>query len=766
MKKQLMILMLWVLGTTLLLAACNVQPHTPARLPNIPIEPQAQAWQLLGGALDLFATRSADSPSLALDTSGKPVIAWYEYDGTSYNIYVKRLHAGAWSLVGLNPLDVEPSKSADRPSLALDSNNNPVVAWREGDNIYVKRFDGNTWNLVGTGPLNINAGFSTLSSSLVLDKSNNPVVAWIEGDKISFNLYVKRWNGSAWVMLGTGPLDIDPEGDTLYKDIALDAAGNPVVAWAEDYNIHVKRWNGSSWNSLGTALDVGLSNQSEWPSLEVDTTGKIVITWHEIEFMKSDNIYVKRWNGNTWNFIGTNPVSQHGTTPSLTLDANNNPVVSWAEFVNLSATNVQVKRFDGTNWNFVGNNPLDVDASQYAYPYAIALDASGNPTLTWIETVKGRFDTNVYVKRFISNGWQPFGNALDDTLENDAFSSSVTRKSNDRPVVTWQEMGNVYVKEWAGSTWLTLGTKLNTNSGFTPLIAMRSDDRPVVAWIENGNQIRVKFWNGSSWQNQGNLLANTIQSFALAVGSANNPIVAYSAFGNDGEASNLYVKRWNGTAWVGMNGNATVAPLDIDLSRDAQVPALAVDNTGKPAVAWMEFAFGIQSIYVKQWTGTAWVQRGTNLETSPANNPSIDIDSTGKPVVAWEERVFDGANTQTNIYTKRWSGTAWVKYGTGQAVDKILSSQAFDPVVQLRSDNTPIIAMTQTVFRDGTSSQDVYMRRWNVALNRWVDLGVLVDNNPAFNAKNPSFVLRSNNNPIVSWDEDDGSSYNVYVRQF
>jgi hypothetical protein len=215
-----------------------------------------------------------------------------------------------------------------------------------------------------------------------------------------------------------------------------------------------------------------------------------------------------------------------------------------------------------------------------------------------------------------------------------------------------------------------------------------------------------------------------------------------------------------------MNGSTTVAPLDIDLSKDAQVPALAVDSTGKPAVAWMEFAFGIQSIYVKQWTGTAWVQNGMNLGVALANSPSIDIDSTGKPVVAWQERVFDGSNTQSNIYVKRWSGTTWVNYGTGQMVDKFPTLDAIRPILQLRSDNTPLIAITQSIFRDTRYSQDIYMRRWNTALNRWTDWGVLIDNNPAFNAKNPSMVLRSNSTPIVSWEEDDGSSYNVYVSQY
>jgi hypothetical protein len=784
--KKFVVLTLFIMST--LLAACNMQSQSPTSEAETPIEAQANAWQLLGTSLDFSKPALASYSSSTIDKDGNPVIAWQEFDNLQHLIYVKRWTGSEWSFLG-SPLNIDANKFAYQPSLAIDASGVPSVAWEEDAattrNVYVKRWNGSSWVSLGAA-LNSTGGDGAQNASLGVDGSGNPVVAWEENTlklpNYQSDVYVKRWNGTAWVQLG-GALDVSANRNAVYPSLAVAGNGNPVVAWVEyegfASNLYVKRWTGSAWQSLGGALNLS-SGGAAFPSLALDASGKPVVAWEE-----NSNLYVKRWSGTSWVQVGSTPLdinpTQDAITPSLALDNSGQPVIAWQEFNSNTFYNLYVRRWNGTAWVNVGVNPLETKLSNYAFNASLALDASGNPVVSWEECDATQIHSSgtscltgadVYAKRFTSQGWQPLGRTLDIRLENDASFSSIARKSNNQPVVAWQEFGNIYAKEWTGTSWTRLGGKLNTIAGNTPIVAMRSDDKPMVAWSERTDPfsdvyaIRVKYWNGTGWQLQGSVTMPFVHSFALATGNSNNPIIAYSTFGSNGEGINLYVKRWNGSSWVGMNGSITVTPLDFDRARDAGVPTLAVDSAGNPVVSWAETNGLIGNIYVKRWNGTTWVQLGVNLEAAPANNPTMDIDSTGKPVVAWEERVFDGATTQTNIAVKRWNGSAWVSYGTGQAADKILGSHAYDPMLQLRSDDMPVIVMTQLVFRDGATSHDVYMRRWNPSLNQWVDVGVPIDKNIAFNARNPSFVLRSNNNPIVSWDEEDGSSNNVYVSQY
>ena len=122
--------------------------------------------------------------------------------------------------------------------------------------------------------------------SLALDSSGNPVVSWYEldNDTASSNIYVKRWNGSSWVQLGTF-LDVNINQNAQSPSLALDGSGNPVVSWYEfegtsgSENIYVKRWDGSSWVQLGSFLDVNVNQGAYNSSLALDSSGNPVVSW-------------------------------------------------------------------------------------------------------------------------------------------------------------------------------------------------------------------------------------------------------------------------------------------------------------------------------------------------------------------------------------------------------------------------------------------------------------------------------------------------------
>jgi hypothetical protein len=152
-----------------------------------------------------------------------------------------------------------------RPEIALASNGQPLVAWRQDvDNvptIQAARLIGNLWvplpALLPTAP--------TTDLSMDLDPTGQPVVAWTQnttnigsctGSVFRSQLFVARFNGSGWQMLGDGELNIEPCSGPHLPRLKVDLAGRPVLVSAQagtfNQTMQVRRFQGAEWTLLGT----------------------------------------------------------------------------------------------------------------------------------------------------------------------------------------------------------------------------------------------------------------------------------------------------------------------------------------------------------------------------------------------------------------------------------------------------------------------------------------------------------------------------------
>jgi hypothetical protein len=464
-------------------------------------------WQLVGGALDVYEDIRDDDPSLpslALNSSGNPVVSWYEDDGTSTNIYVKRWDGSGWVQLGTF-LDANTNQQdAYDPSLALDSSGNPVVSWKESGrkNIYVKRFVPNTWLDYRNTVDNIITQ-SAVNSDVSRKSNDNPVIAWTETDTTtnSKNVYVKEWTGSSWKKLGTA---LDRTLSNNAENPSIDLPSDyPVVAFQENNDIHVKHWNGTIWNDVGSALDNVPTNTAITPSLVVDSASLPVVA-----FAENGNIFIKKANG-------------------------------------LLTTSV---------WSSVyGAAALDTVVSRAAYRPSLGLTGDNRPIVAWYED--DGTSTNVYVKEWNGTAWVALGGAIDKTLSNNAKDVVLSIQKNNRPIVAWEENNNIYVKRWNGSSWVVVGgtiDKVASNVAARPVIDLKSDNNPVVSWQEQ---------NGASWD--------------------------------------VYVKGWNGSSWV----DAAPSAFDKVLSKNAQRPSLVLTSLNTAIVSWDEFAgtTHFENVYVRQY---------------------------------------------------------------------------------------------------------------------------------------------------------------------
>jgi len=93
------------------------------------------------------------NPSLGIDASGAPFVAWEQAGPPAKNIMVRRWDGTDWAELDGSGSGGGISNSpvySGRPSVAVDSSGGLLVAWQEAGEIFLKRWNGTVWTAVGS----------------------------------------------------------------------------------------------------------------------------------------------------------------------------------------------------------------------------------------------------------------------------------------------------------------------------------------------------------------------------------------------------------------------------------------------------------------------------------------------------------------------------------------------------------------------------------------------------------------------------------------
>lgn len=309
---------------------------------------------------------------------------------------------------------------------------------------------------------------------------------------------------------------------------------------------------------------------------------------------------------------------------------------------------VRVWRSAGNGWELLrGGLPggvLNYDVPRPASNIDLALDAGGTPVLVWNENYG---DNDVVVFRAYQNGawtnWHP--RYLGDDLPYAARTRSVLARDGE-PVLAWGEsLRNPYgsrltVRRWdpAAKTW-TRSPAFNEISVFsrTPALGLDAAGQPTVAWLQGEvleSNVFVKRWTGTAWQALGGSLNRTpnryLASTRLKLDAQGQPTVAWLEDLNGSDA--LYASRWDGQRWQALGGA---------ISANAAAPSLVLDAGGQPVLAWVEERGGTGQVHLARWTGGGWLTSGVlNLDPRrDARSPSLAALPNGEIALAWREDV-------------------------------------------------------------------------------------------------------------------------------
>jgi hypothetical protein len=283
--------------------------------------------------------------------------------------------------------------------------------------------------------------------------------------------------------------------------------------------------------------------------------------------------------------------------------------------------------------------------------------------------------------------WNQIGSEIIGETGGDAAGKVLDMSTDGNTVIVGAENGMIpatfagktQVFSWNGSSWIQKGTTIygvaDTNYEGRD-VSISSDGNTIATGAPNNDnangvdagQVRVYSWNGSAWVLKGAAIfgegAAHYSGHSLSLSADGNRIV----IGSDPTASiteDVRVFEWNGNAWVkmgsGIDGEATDDKFgtDVDISDNGSTIVVGAPyNDGSGANA------GHVQVYT--WNGSAWIQRGNDLDGEVAGDAkgwSVSINNDGT-VVAIGAPYNDGIGSSaghTRVFS--WNGSAWVQKG-------------------------------------------------------------------------------------------------------
>ncbi|WP_369645925.1 hypothetical protein [Variovorax sp. V118] len=354
---------------------------------------------------------------IAIDKpSGRAVVLWTQLSSvTGYDLWALPVDpAGGWGSPALLETDTGIVGNA---SVGIDANGNAVAVWSQIGpatrfSIYANRYTpAGGWGTAALVETNEVVGSVDGDPAVVVAGSGESIAVWKRSDGSSASLWTNRANASGtW----TTATELVPDTGTGHSigahDLAIDAAGNALLAWGQadlpggsnqwESAVWFKRFSAGAWQS-GTAR-VGapfVATQAllSTPVLRMNAAGAAVVSWGRLDNALMAATAAPGAAFGADRVVRAAASQALASLPALGVDDATNALVAWAQGNGVGTSDLYAARHTPAGgWE----TPVAQEGTdEIATSPDLAMNEVGNAVLAW-QQFEAASGTRILVRRY------------------------------------------------------------------------------------------------------------------------------------------------------------------------------------------------------------------------------------------------------------------------------------------------------------------------------------------------------------------------------
>jgi hypothetical protein len=386
-------------------AAFGMPALHAAPAPGAPVgqEFQVNTWE----------TGSKTYPAAAMDANGNFVVAWvsYDQDGDDTGVYAQRYDAAGVPAGDEFRVNTWTAGRQFFPSVAMNADGDFVVTWQsygqdgDGPGVFAQRYSAAGQPQGDEFQVNTVATGWQTNPAVAMDADGNFTVVWVNWHYHSstWGLAAQRFDAAGLAQGEEFRVAVPVAGFTQHPAMAMDSAGNFVVAWMDQHNnpdggalppdVFARRFDASG-ETNGSLFRVNTSTTGSQghPTVAMDREGSFVVAWESVftGYPDSDGAYAQRYDAAglpQGDEFKANTGSSHGGLNNrqtrAAMSASGDFVLVWPGALFEGGQGIVAQRYDADGMPLGQNVVISTSTVGGLASPTVAMDADGDFVAAW-----------------------------------------------------------------------------------------------------------------------------------------------------------------------------------------------------------------------------------------------------------------------------------------------------------------------------------------------------------------------------------------------